>query len=55
MAAETLLKQLKSGKSVRESMAVADVKQAVFDVIAGIEVTKKNTYCTTKRQNKRQP
>ena len=41
MAAETLLKQLKSGKSVRESMAVADVKQAVFDVIAGIEVTEK--------------
>lgn len=41
MAAETLLKQLKSGKTVRDSMAVANTKQLVFDVISGIEVTDK--------------
>jgi gas vesicle protein len=41
MAAETLLKQLKSGKSVRDSMAVADAKQVAFEAIASIEVTDK--------------
>lgn len=40
-AAETLLQQLKSGKSVRESMEVANLKQSVINAIGSIEITDK--------------
>ncbi|RZU47962.1 hypothetical protein EV700_0931 [Fluviicoccus keumensis] len=41
LAAEALLKQLKSGKSVRESMEVANLQQSALNALGSIEITDK--------------
>ena len=41
MAGRTVLEGLKSGKSVREATAVADLKQQALDAILSIEITEK--------------
>lgn len=40
-AAETIKAALKSGKSLRESMEVANARQVAFDAISSIEITEK--------------
>lgn len=41
LAAEALLKQLKAGKSVRESMEVANLQQSALNALGSIEITDK--------------
>ncbi len=41
LAAEALLKQLKSGKSVRESVQVANLQQSALSALGSIEITDK--------------
>lgn len=41
MAGETLLKEMKAGKSVREAAAVADLKRQALDAVLSIEITDK--------------